>query len=298
MTGNPGLVDYYVPFLLKLQTLIEPHFALLAHSHIGHSPTLPHPNIPLTLTEQIDAKVQLVESLSKELAEARRQEGLDARGIRIGFIGHSVGSEIIVQTMRQVDRKHARSEEQDDASCKVVASFLLFPTVAHIAETPNGRKLRPIFKPPLIDLLPFICSLIQPLIWTIRSLLSIIPSNLPGSRSIYAPNATTLTFLSSPSTVKNVLHLAKSEMSTIKAPDLDWFESERGRLWSYWGEPDGWVGTQGNDVKNVLRGVKGDRVEQDSKDSNRVVDCVDSIPHAFCLGEFDMLPRGTHPRSF
>lgn len=298
--GNPGLVDYYIPFLLKLQSTIPPHFALLAHSHIGHSPSLAHPPIPLNLNEQIEAKVEFVRCLQAELNEARRAEETEARPVRLGFIGHSVGSEIIVQTMRHLERSNRDVENLSgsaavfDMSFDITASFLLFPTVSHIAETPNGRSLRPIFNPPLIQLLPLLCIMIQPLIWTLRTALSILPSSMsfPGLGSIYVPNATTLSFLSSPQTVKSVLHLARSEMSTIKAPDLDWYRQQRKRIWSYWGEPDGWVGTQGDGVKKVLREGKGEgeRVEEEHEEhaeqSGRVIDCVDNIPHAFCLGRF------------
>jgi hypothetical protein len=81
-------------------------------------------------------------------------------------------------------------------------------------------------------------------------------------------------------------------MSTIKAPDLDWYRQQRKRIWSYWGEPDGWVGMQGDVVKRVLRGGKGEgeRVEgeheEHAEQSGQVIDCVDNIPHAFCLGRF------------
>lgn len=207
--------------------------------------------------------------------------------IKIGFIGHSVGSEIIIQTMRQLEQQQ---NADNDAQFEITASFLLFPTIAHIAQTPNGRKLRPIFNPPLLQLLPLICTVIQPLIWTFRLLLSVIPSKFLSLGGIYAPNTTTLDFLSSPATVKNVLHLAKSEMSSIKAPDLGWYRSNKARIWSYWGEPDGWVGKMGEDVKKVLRDTETEgnstRVQEDREEGTRVVDCVDSVPHAFCLGKF------------
>lgn len=202
--------------------------------------------------------------------------------------------------MRHLERSNRDHENLSgsaamfDTSFDITASFLLFPTVSHIAETPNGRALRPIFNPPLIQFLPLLCIIIQPLVWTLWTVLSILPSSMsfPGLGSIYVPNATTLSFLSSPQTVKSVLHLARSEMSTIKAPDLDWYRQQRKRIWSYWGEPDGWVGTQGDVVKRVLRGRNGEveRVEEEHEEhaeqSGRVIDCVDNIPHAFCLGRF------------
>ena len=46
------------------------------------------------------------------------------------------------------------------------------------------------------------------------------------------------------------------------------------------------MGKQGDEVKRVLRG--GDRVVVEDQEG-RVVDCVDNIPHAFCLGRSLMM---------
>ena len=301
ITGNPGLVSYYTPFLLRLQSHLSPHYAFLAHSHIGHSPSLPHPTTPLKLYEQVDSKVEFVKALTKELVELRRREGGEEgedRPVRISFIGHSVGSEIAVQTMRQLDDHLETSlstfdnnpdEVDHPARFKMNASFLLFPTISHIALTPNGQKLRPIFAAPLIHLLPALCYLIHPIVQILRFALSFVSAStspmgttVNTTTSIYAPNSTTLHFLSSPQTVKHVLNLAKSEMISITEPDLEWYAINKSRLWSYWGKQDGWVGKQGDEVKRVLRG--GDRVVVEEQEG-RVVDCVDNIPHAFCLGK-------------
>jgi pimeloyl-ACP methyl ester carboxylesterase len=240
----------------------------------------------------------------EELSEIRRrQEGSEQgdesqlRPVRISLIGHSVGAEIAVQTMRRLDDHLETSSPPDHKIPKpfeMNASLLLFPTIAHIAQTPNGRKLRPIFHAPLIHLLPVLCYFIHPLIQVVRLALSLVPTSTSPSgttgSSIYAPNATTLRFLSSPTTVKHVLHLAQSEMVSITRPDLAWYENNTSRLWSYWGKEDGWVGGQGDEVKRVLRGGDGVVVDdqegeqQGTEAIGRVVDCVDSIPHAFCLG--------------
>lgn len=180
------------------------------------------------------------------------------------------------------------------------AAFLLFPTLAHIAQTPNGRRLQPIFHTPLIQLLPFLCYIIKPLVWLLR-----LASTLskPTSSSIYAPNRTTLSMLNSPSTVHHVLRLARSEMETINTPDFAWYTTEmkreQCRLWSYWGKNDGWVADKGDEIKAILKGGGRGRTEEETSREaemeertpllaggvgEQVVDCVDSVPHAFCLG--------------
>jgi hypothetical protein len=121
-----------------------------------------------------------------------------------------------------------------------------------------------------------------------------------SSSSIYAPNPTTLSFLLSPRTISNVLHLAASEMDSILEPDLTWYAREKGRIWSYWGVNDGWVGDRSEELKMVLGGDQLDGggvdrhvvedadergIDRVASDQGQVVDCVDNVPHAFCLGK-------------
>jgi hypothetical protein len=212
--------------------------------------------------------------------------------MRIGLMGHSVGSEMVVQTIRRLETGTWSEEDLSGTlrdTFKINAAFLLFPTISHIAATPNGRRLQPIFNPPLIQLLPLLTYFLKPFLWLLSAFAAVLPSS--SSSSIYFPNATTLSFLSSPSTVKHVLNLAKSEMFTIREPDLEWYADTSDRLWTYWGKEDGWVGGQGTEVKRVMRshemGNGSERVEQEDTGSrSRVVDCADNISHAFCLGQY------------
>lgn len=82
--------------------------------------------------------------------------------------------------------------------------------------------------------------------------------------------------VSSPTTLRHVLHLASSEMATIRAPQESWFRSQ-GKLplgegthgvWTAKGM-DGWVGADGP----LIRGWLGKK---------RVLE-LEGVPHAFCL---------------
>ncbi len=292
--GNPGLVDYYIPFLIKLHALINPSIGIVAVSHVGHCPQQPHPKRPFTLSQQVEAKVDLLRCIRRELAELRLQEG-DASddSVRIGLMGHSVGGQICVRTDRALA---AHPYDDQDAAPRtgsgdqqVQALFLLFPSIANIAQTPNGQRLAPLFRPPLLQLAPYLSVLLHPLLYIL--LLVSKAASSASSSSIFAPNATTLGFALSPSTISNSLHLARDEMREIMDPDMEWYEQNKGRIWSYWGRGDGWVGTMADGVKKVLRGDgragTGQHVAQESGEGNdRHIDCVDNVPHAFCLGEW------------
>lgn len=245
--GNPGLIDYYNPFFDRLRRLIPETHGIVSISHVGHSPQHHIAGPPLTLDEQIEIKSDFVRCLLDEVSP---------RPVKISLMGHSVGAEMCIQVMK-------RNKAID-------AAYLLFPTLAHIAQTPNGRRLQPIFHTPLLQLLPIFAYLLRPIVALLRLW------NPRSSSSIYAPHPVTLSLLASPRVISHVLHLARSEMKTITSPDLDWYAQNRDRIWSYWGADDGWVGGEGDDIKAILQG-----------DHEQLIDCADNIPHAFCLGERD-----------
>jgi hypothetical protein len=285
--GNPGLVEYYPPFLRSLQSLIPKSYALLSMGHVGHSLSLSFQTEALTLDQQVSVKFDFLEKLRGELDTwALEEESAGGAGTMVGLMGHSVGAEMAVRTMRLLE-----STEDKTPSTRITAAFLLFPTLAHIARTPNGHRLAPLFHSPLLELAPLLLTLLKPLFLLLNLLHYLIPSLATSSSSIYAPNPTTLQFLETPIVVSHVLRLARSEMESIKEPDLDWYarngQAGNGRVFSYWGADDGWVGKEGDAVKEALRGEQEEK--SDEEGVTRLIECKDNIPHAFCLGESSSL---------
>ena len=157
-SGNPGILEYYHPFLSHLSFLL-PRVAIISTSHIGHSPSLPAPEVPLSLAEQLEAKVELIDSLrgsldlwmdedadsegsdgdwvdagletgSDRAAQAKRKEKRTGKGrIGLSLMGHSIGAWMAVETAK-------RLEDQVDGV------FMLFPTVGWIADSANGQRLK------------------------------------------------------------------------------------------------------------------------------------------------------------
>jgi hypothetical protein len=149
VTGNPGLLNYYLPFLHHLHGLLPPTHAILSTSHIGHSPSLPAPPAPLDLPQQLEAKVELVSALRSTLDAWHVQAILDSRSEagngrsaedsagsegsgppppRLDLMGHSVGAWILCEVMKRLPGDVGRG-------------FMLFPTVGWISESWNGRTL-------------------------------------------------------------------------------------------------------------------------------------------------------------
>ncbi|KAL7425073.1 hypothetical protein Q5752_000761 [Cryptotrichosporon argae] len=220
--GNPGLLDYYVPFLTHLGSLLPPDFGIIATSHIGHTPGVPGPSAPLDLASQLEAKVELVRALRSAL-DALAGTGTDTRACLV-LAGHSVGAWLTCEIMKCLP-------------AEVDEGFLIFPTLGWIANSWNGWMLWPIFHWPALPLLSAISPLLRP----------ILPlTNFP---------APTLALLRSPATIHHALRLGTSEMATIRAPDLAWFAAHKARLGGVWSaDKDGWVGKDGPAVRATLAG--------------------------------------------
>lgn len=90
-SGNPGLIEFYIPYLTALYEKTERKLAILAHAHLGHSPTVPygdtykHPQ-NIGLTAQIESALQAAVALRSTFLEAK-----------VVVAGHSMGSWITLQ---------------------------------------------------------------------------------------------------------------------------------------------------------------------------------------------------------
>ena len=91
--GNPGLIDWYIPFLTHLQLLLPKNAAVYACGQSGHTlhcPTDLHSRTA-SLQDQVDSKVAF-------LTELRKKHGLETPVL---LIGHSVGCYILQQVSPQ-----------------------------------------------------------------------------------------------------------------------------------------------------------------------------------------------------
>jgi hypothetical protein len=89
-SGNPGLLDFYTPFLSAIHEKdTTSKLAIFCHSHIGHDPNIAHERLPLyhTLTAQ-------TESILEAFDVIYNMYGATAK---IVVIGHSVGSWLALQ---------------------------------------------------------------------------------------------------------------------------------------------------------------------------------------------------------
>lgn len=255
--GNPGLLDFYLPFLNALyQKDTTNTLAILALGHIGHSPVISAP-------QSIDAcsLASQVESVARALDALKLEYGGTAK---FALVGHSIGAWISLQVLK--------SRPAD-----VSAIFLLFPTISNIANTPNGKRLSWAFSPTSISILLLLSRLVK---YLPTYILCTIFRGWPLSQVLVLQR-----LLHSPSSIAAALNMAGEEMIAVQGLDLVLLEEHRQRLWFYYAGHDDWVGPEKNKLLSSFYPDEGSR---------RIVQDESKIPHAFCINHGDQLAEHCH----
>ena len=141
ITGNPGLIGYYEPFLSTLASLLSDSavgyeisgtslagFEALSSDQDSTSSELGPP--PYSLRQQIEITERRIAALARRHAQSVSGGGLPP----VILIGHSVGAYILLQVLR----RHCQREPRH---LRIIGGILLFPTVTHIAKSPSGVRL-------------------------------------------------------------------------------------------------------------------------------------------------------------
>ncbi|KAI6381481.1 hypothetical protein MCOR25_001173 [Pyricularia grisea] len=303
--GNPGLVGYYGPFLSHLRRLLDESgpaqiavdlygTSLSGFDDADHDAPFRIPgNPPRDVADQI----RFVESrLAEVCAAAAAAEARPYDAVMV--MGHSVGAYIACEVVHR-GKQRRREEEQlkSEQNAKGLAftspddfraGILLFPTIAHIALSPSGKRLDQIRKVALLDRYAHVAAAL---------LLSVLPLALLRFvlRRFWKmpPHAvdTTTAWLGSRDGVWQALHMGKDEMRVIgedRWGDEFWEEvggdaaakprdSAGTRFFLLYGKNDHWVAEDVRDAFLAKReGGRGLRTKV-------VVDDTGVLPHDFCI---------------
>lgn len=136
--GNPGVVDYYTPYLDTIYHSREcaGSVEILAVGHRGHTAleetseeergaSHKWQKEGTSLQAQVRHKVEVVKAIRKAYPRSDRDDDED---VKIIIVGHSVGAWIGLRVLEEMG---------DD----IDGLQLLFPTVMNIAQTPKARTL-------------------------------------------------------------------------------------------------------------------------------------------------------------
>ncbi|KAH8909212.1 hypothetical protein BR93DRAFT_537068 [Coniochaeta sp. PMI_546] len=304
ISGNPGLIDYYEPFLSTLHTLLESSPRqngdravsvqirgrnLAGFDDDDHEKPFTPTNPPHCLEYQIRHILSDLNSASVEVRGPRNGTPFDD----VIVIGHSVGSFITLEVFNR--HLHGHPELQQ---VNLRAAILLFPTVTHIAQSPSGRKLDWIRSMPFLDQNAHRVAKAFVDLWP-TSVLHWVVRQVMG----FPPHAAAVTvrFLRSRDGIWQAIHMGKDEMKTIG--EETWADelweiadeaAEQARVvpkfFFYFGKGDHWVAEESRDqfIKRRHEHAQRDGPEH-KKGKTRIVLDEDDIPHAFCINHSEQV---------
>ncbi|KAJ2960154.1 hypothetical protein NQZ79_g4536 [Umbelopsis isabellina] len=184
-------------------------------SHLGHSIRTSNPGNRLySLQEQIQHKIDCFDMVRKQCEP-------DTKFV---LVGHSVGSFICTEVLK------ARPMQN------IVRLIALFPTLQHIAKTPNGVALSPFFPAIPRNIISCSTSLISWMPPFVRRILvGAITKQPDPSLSVTADQLLNRTV------VNNALYMAGQEMATIQALDYDFYNAHVDKFIIYFSPGDNWA---------------------------------------------------------
>ena len=145
LPGNPGLIEYYEPFLSRLHILLSTssttessNFHICGHSHRGFECAQDGKESdpsrdPLGLEQQIKVQEQLLYDHIKSHRKSHRNR--TGQSPKVILMGHSVGCYMLLELIRK--HRH-KIEEEGEEDFDLIGGVLLFPTIMHIAKSPLG----------------------------------------------------------------------------------------------------------------------------------------------------------------
>lgn len=138
ITGNPGLISYYEPFLSTLNTLLSSsplRFHISGYSLAGFNSSQKDLQGDSSSLVGLQGQIDHVEQKLFEQVDALRHfSGGRQVCPKVILIGHSVGAYILLELIRQHQTKIDEGEKDFD----LIGGILLFPTITHIAQSQQG----------------------------------------------------------------------------------------------------------------------------------------------------------------
>eukprot|EP01135_Chromosphaera_perkinsii_P010503 Nk52_evm13s2152 gene=Nk52_evmTU13s2152 len=239
--GNPGVLDYYIPFMDTLYEQTNHSVDIVAVGHAGHSPIV-HDIRAYDLQQQIQHKYDnIVEELNSLTATTNAPQAED---YELVLVGHSVGAHICMELLRYFPEDRVRRV------CH------LFPTVQEIGNSPSGIKLTPVFNylKPVVAVLGGGVGCTPE--WLLKRILSLHFGGWGGSKNNSSvksgsdnenvdenkdhPVSSTMGIFHY-RVIYNALFMAADEMKKIKYLDEDHVEKHQRKMVFYFGENDHWV---------------------------------------------------------
>lgn len=166
ISGNPGLIGYYHPFLSLLgkylgktgdqsgtESSIQVYGCSLGGFEVDHDNTSPSKNAERSRLYDLEDQIVFVHDKLNALMSANASSANDASGLgfsakrKVILMGHSVGAYIAMEVLRRHREVNPEPEAESESpngytvEFDIIGGVMLFPTVKDIAHSPSGRKL-------------------------------------------------------------------------------------------------------------------------------------------------------------
>ncbi|KAI1312903.1 hypothetical protein F5Y03DRAFT_203763 [Xylaria venustula] len=290
--GNPGLIGYYNPFLSALRDLIDSNTTLDTVNFHIHGQSLAgfveQDHEPFTSQRKPHDLEYQIRHILKSVSSLRIESG-PKQGQpydHVLLIGHSVGAYIVLETCHRVLRDPPLAPE-----LKLTSGILLFPTIDHIADSPNGWKLNMLRQTPLLGDNAYRVAQGFLRLWPYNTLYWFVSKTLG-----FPPHAADVTtkWLKSRDGVWQSLHLGMDEMRVIREDKWDdelWeithsTISAIPKFYFFFGQNDEWVADRHRDAFIKKRSAQAERT--------RFVLDEGDIPHAFCIEHSEPVAKKAH----
>ncbi|XP_077167754.1 lipid droplet-associated hydrolase [Paroedura picta] len=253
--GNPGLPGYYWTFIQALYRGLNRKYPVWVVSQAGHC-KVPHGMEMMEDTDvkELDDVFGLSGQTEHKLNFLRKNV---PRDMKLVLIGHSIGCYIALEMMKQAPE------------LEVLRCVMLFPTIEHMAQSPQGKIMT-----------PFLCQL-RYIVYMPIYLLTLLPEMIKSTlvrfflRGLKFQDEHLITAslaLANMNCIANVMYLASQEMRIVVERDRRTIRQHLKKLTFYYGATDPWCPVR------YYEEMKAEFPEGDIRL------CEKGIRHAFVLG--------------
>ena len=296
ITGNPGLIDYYEPFLSHLRSLLdETEKRSSAALHIygrnlaGFDDADHEPFTASSPPHDVDYQVKSrYEHLSSMRIPSGPRQGQPFDEVIV--MGHSVGTYITLELFH----RHLR-DPSAAPHLNLKVGILLFASISHIAKSPSGIFVSNLLRVPFLEAHAHQLAKGFLSLWPVWALTLFI-RRVMG----FPPHAVaaTVRFLTSRDGVWQGIHMGKDEMNVISEDrwaDELWevadealaHKSEMPKFFFFFAKQDHWVANECRDEFIQKREEHANRDAPATKRGRtRIVVDEGDLPHDFCIREF------------
>ncbi|EPS34691.1 hypothetical protein PDE_09655 [Penicillium oxalicum 114-2] len=330
ISGNPGLIGYYHPFLSLLtenlkqdqspeQSVtddanrhIDPSFQIYGRSlggfEIDDDGNDEGDELGTSKARLYDLEDQICfvhgtlnALMCRNAAFAGQSLGKGPRSLgkrNVILVGHSVGAYIAMEVLRRHrETVHNLADPQEGdvhgVDFDIIGGVMLFPTVQDIAHSPSGRKLTTLLSiiPHFAMVIGFLASVLSTILPT-RALQTLVKLVManPPKHAL----ETTTSFLKSRQGVRQALHMAADEMRTITSDK--WTDDVWGVAHTREPLTELFFYFGRNDhwvaekTRDEIIAMRGSVDREDGLGPKMIV-CEEGLPHAFCLKHSHVMAR-------